>query len=152
MTEAAPDLGLDERLEPRRVDDADRSHSSKELPLFAALHCVNELIGTAIAHVHFSVLAHAAHDARRPLRLHLQAPAGRGKGCLADAVAAHLSAVLITEDLARWYDHHGEVAIDPSVEQGWLYSLAPTVAPLAPVLAEALVAAIQARRALRRTA
>jgi hypothetical protein len=59
MTEAAPDLALGEGPEPRRVDDADRSHSSKELPLFATLRCVDELIGTAIAHVHVSVLAQA---------------------------------------------------------------------------------------------
>jgi hypothetical protein len=120
MTEAAPDLGLHERLPPRRVDDADRSHSSKELPLFSALHCVDELIGTAIAHVHFSVLPRAAHDARRPLRLYLQAPARRGKDRLADAVAAHLCAALITEEWARGYDHHAEGAIDRSIGQGWL--------------------------------
>jgi hypothetical protein len=50
-----------------------------------------------------SVLAPAAHEARRPLRFYLQGPAGSGKDRFAEAVAAHLGTVLITADLPTGY-------------------------------------------------
>jgi hypothetical protein len=120
------------------------------VPLFAAVHGVDEPIASVIAHRQFPVRAHAAHAGRRPQRLYVQAPAGRA--CVADATAAQLSWVLIAaEDLAPGCDHHGEVEADLRVEQGSLYALAPSLAPLAPVLAEPPWAATQGRRALRRT-